>query len=192
MVMIGLALFAVAPLLAAIFVPNALAQHSDVEGAIILTVLALIILGLMERWLNSTTGTAVFQALGWRCRLLQLSIVALLATAASMLLFIGPTLRFWNYGVLTAELGLLLLAGGLASMVAPRNSVIGFRTRRTLASDEIWRAENSVWGRRLALASLLVFLAALTGSWGVMLAVGVAMMIGIAFLVDDWRKGRQR
>ncbi|WP_269285250.1 SdpI family protein [Sinorhizobium psoraleae] len=191
MVMVALVLCAVAPLIAAVVLPSALAQDARVAEAVLLTVLALFIMGLMGLWLNSSTGATVFRALGWRCRLLQFSIVALLSTVAGLLLFVGPVLKSWHYGILTAEIGVLLLAGGLASMVAPRNRIIGFRTPRTLASDETWRVENRIWGRRLAMSSLVAFLAAFAGSWGPLLLVGVALTIGISFLIDDWRRGRR-
>jgi hypothetical protein len=191
MVIIGLVLCSVAPLLAAVVLPNGLAPDAHVPEAILMTAIGLIVIGLMELWLKRPDGAAVFSALGWRYRLLQFAIVAVLSTLAMLLLFVSLPWQNWQYGIITAELGLLLVAGGLASMRAPRNRVIGFRTRRTLANDETWRAENWKWGRRLAMVGTLVVLAALSGSWGPLLAAGAGLGVGIAFLVEDRRVRRQ-
>lgn len=185
-----LMLFTAAPLIAAAILPNAVTPTADVAGAVLLTCVALFIIGMMARWLNRPNDAPLFRALGWRCRLLQFSIVAIFATIAGLMLFIGPTLNAWHYGILSSELGLLMLAAGLTSMVAPRNRVLGFRTPRTLANDETWHLENRVWGRRLALASLLAPLAAFTGAWGPLLVAGIAFIVGIWFLIEDRRRGR--
>lgn len=186
-----LMLCAVAPLVAAVLIPDAVASEAHVAESVLLGCLSLFITVKMSHWLNSSSGAPLFRALGWRSRLLQFSIVAVLSTVSSLLLFAGPNLKSWHYGILTAELGMLLFASGLASMVAPRNRVLGFRTPRTLADDETWRIENEVWGRRLAQSSPLALIAAFTGHWGPLLVAGIALVIGVLFLLDDRRKGRR-
>jgi hypothetical protein len=49
---------------------------------------------------------------------------------------------------------LILVAVPLALRKVPRNIVYGFRTRATMANDEIWFAANAHFGRGLIAASV--------------------------------------
>jgi uncharacterized membrane protein len=49
---------------------------------------------------------------------------------------------------------LILVALPLALRKVPRNVAYGFRTRATMADDEIWYAANAHFGRGLIVASL--------------------------------------
>ena len=51
--------------------------------------------------------------------------------------------------ILGVSLLLLALAVPLALRLVPRNVLYGFRTRATLADDELWFSANAYFGRRL-------------------------------------------
>lgn len=50
---------------------------------------------------------------------------------------------------------LIVVAVPLALRKVPRNVVYGFRTRATMADDEIWYAANAHFGRGLIVATVL-------------------------------------
>jgi uncharacterized membrane protein len=74
---------------------------------------------------------------------------------------------------------LAVIAVPLALRLVPRNAVYGFRTRATLADDELWFSANAYFGRKLivatacgcaaAIATLLVY--PLPGEWVVSFSV---------------------
>jgi len=49
---------------------------------------------------------------------------------------------------------LILIAIPLAMRRVPRNIIYGFRTRSTMANDDIWFEANAYFGRRLIVSSL--------------------------------------
>ena len=51
--------------------------------------------------------------------------------------------------ILGVSLLLILVAVPLALRLVPRNGLYGFRTRTTMASEEIWFSANAHFGRRL-------------------------------------------
>ena len=63
--------------------------------------------------------------------------------------------------ILGLSLLLILVAVPLALRLVPRNVLYGFRTRTTMASDEIWFSANAHFGRRLIAWSLCGILVAL-------------------------------
>jgi len=54
--------------------------------------------------------------------------------------------------VLGVSLLLVLVAAPLALRMIPRNAVYGFRTRATLANDDLWFSANAYFGRSLIVA----------------------------------------
>lgn len=65
---------------------------------------------------------------------------------------------FWT--IVGCAVVLMLVALPLALRKIPRNVAYGFRTRATLANDEIWYAANAHFGRGLIVATLCGLIAA--------------------------------
>ena len=55
--------------------------------------------------------------------------------------------------ILVVSLLLIVVAIPLVLHKVPRNTVYGFRTRSTMASDDLWYAANAHFGKRLIIAS---------------------------------------
>ena len=64
------------------------------------------------------------------------------------------------FTVLGLSIALILVAIPLALGKVPPNVVYGFRTRATLADEEVWYDANAYFGRRLIVACLCGVLAA--------------------------------
>jgi len=56
--------------------------------------------------------------------------------------------------ILGVSLLLVALAVPLALRLVPRNCVYGFRTRATMANDELWLSANAYFGQRLIVATV--------------------------------------
>ena len=56
--------------------------------------------------------------------------------------------------ILGVSLLLAALAVPLALRLVPRNAVYGFRTRATMANDELWLSANAYFGRRLIVGTV--------------------------------------
>jgi uncharacterized membrane protein len=57
--------------------------------------------------------------------------------------------------VLAVWLLLVVLAVPLVLRVVPRNAVYGFRTRATLADEQLWLSANAYFGRKLIVAAVV-------------------------------------
>lgn len=56
--------------------------------------------------------------------------------------------------ILGVSLLLVALAVPLALRLVPRNAVYGFRTRATMANDELWLSANAYFGQRLIVGTV--------------------------------------
>jgi uncharacterized membrane protein len=57
--------------------------------------------------------------------------------------------------ILGVSLVLVALAVPLALRLVPRNAVYGFRTRATMANDELWLSANAYFGQRLIVGTVV-------------------------------------
>jgi uncharacterized membrane protein len=183
----ALLLVCVAPLAIAIANPASQAPTPAWLAAIAMTILALATVLGMDRWQRRGRGADVARTLGWRYVLLTVSLIAVPVTLSALFLFSGKAIGQPGLSVIVGELTLLQFIMGIASMSAPRNGLLGFRTPRTLADDSSWRKANRHWGRRLAAASPLAMAGLAAGQWGPLVAWLPAAVIGIAFLIADAR-----
>ena len=56
--------------------------------------------------------------------------------------------------ILGVSLLLMALAVPLALRLVPRNAVYGFRTRATMANDELWLSANAYFGQKLIVGTV--------------------------------------
>lgn len=88
---------------------------------------------------------------------------------------------------LASVLALLTWLLGALSKVVPRNRAVGFRTRRTLSSSDVWATTNRTWGTRLQVAGLFALIAG-ASPWSPVLASLVpAVLVGVWFAIIEWR-----
>ena len=57
--------------------------------------------------------------------------------------------------ILGVSLLLVAFAVPLALRLVPRNAVYGFRTRATMANDELWFSANAYFGQRLIVGTVI-------------------------------------
>lgn len=186
--LIMLAFVCLMPLIGAVAYPAVQAAEPAWVGAISMTAFALIIALLATLWTRAGQGQRVARRLGWRYCLLVLVGCAIPTTLAALFLFEGAqAISLAGTWAVVVELALLQFLSGLASSAAPRNTLLGFRTPQTLATDAAWTAANQRWGRRLMWASPLALLGVMTGVWAPIVAMLPGLLVGGAFLLTDSR-----
>lgn len=182
-----LALMCGAPLAGAAVLPGLRAPEPNWSSASVLTALAIALVVASHRWTLSGNGRIVRTALRWRYPLLLITAVAPLVSLAILLLFWGEPIMGRGSAALVVEIALLQFAGGLASVHAPPNPLLGFRTPRTLADRDVWRKANRRWGRRMMIAAPLALLGLLFPRVGALIASMPTLAVGLAFLIAERR-----
>lgn len=187
MLLVIFVLICLAPLAVAITWPAWQAAEPAWTSSLIMTGLGLMIIFGMVRWSRFGQGAKVARVLGWRYTFLIITSIAVTTTLTVLFLFAESEIGNTGIMILICEMALLQFVCGLASIIAPRNRLLGFRSPRTLLDDEAWRIANQRWGRLLMIVSPLALVGLVAGSAGLIVAMLPALIVGIAFLVSDWR-----
>lgn len=156
-------------------------------GAAILALTASVVPIVFAVWGRRPWGRSAAEALGryWEWLMMGCSFVLCL-TVFFLVRADMPIDVVANAALAAAMSGLVWLLGAASERV-PRNELIGFRTRRTLADDAAWKDANERHGRRLRLASPVGVLGAFLPPYGFFLPLLIAVVVGVLFLIEDVR-----
>lgn len=118
--------------------------------------------------------------------LLMLGIQIVATMAAYTEAIKGATVASVDFNMITGMmLGILLIVLGNYMPKAKRNTIVGFRTAKTLSDEEIWKKANHFAGITFMIAGLLIVVesACLGGAWSMILAVTISLLTTIVDLI---------
>lgn len=164
-----------------------LMRRPSSAGAALLAALASAFAVALAVWGRSASGRIAAEALGTYCDLLLLGCSLVLCESIFFIILEDGRLGVLGNVTLTASLVWLVWLLGSASVRVPRNGLIGFRTRRTLADDATWRIVNAKHGRRLHRAAILGLAGVFTPPYGSLVALLPAVVVGLLFLAEETR-----
>jgi uncharacterized membrane protein len=166
---------------------TAVLRRSSTGGAALLAALASAFAVAFAIWARSARGRSVAEALGAHCNWLMLGCSFVLWCAAFFMILDDGRLDTIGNASITASLVALMWLLGSASQRVPRNRLLGFRTRRTLADDATWRSVNTRHGGRLRAAAFFGMVGVITPPYGPLVALLPAVMVGLFFLAEEVR-----
>lgn len=165
--------------------PEFRAASPEWMSAVLLFGLAQAVIWMSAKWTRAGIGLRVRAALAWRYPFLVATITLPLFTLGVLSIALGTASMPAADLLVVIELALMQFAAGLACLRAPRNAILGFRTRRTLSNDAEWFTANRRWGWWLAALAPFALLASLLPEHGRLAALLPSAIAGIAFLISD-------